>query len=37
MTEYDAAWVAAHLSFWIFLLLLIALQRWRHSPRTAAH
>ena len=32
-----AAWVAAHLSFWIFLLLLIALQRWRHSPRTAVH
>ena len=31
------AWVAAHLSFWIFLLLLIALQRWRHGPRTAAH
>lgn len=32
-----AAWVAAHLSFWIFLLLLVALQRWRHGPRTAAH
>lgn len=30
-----AAWVAAHLSFWIFLLLLVALQRWRHgTPRT---
>ena len=29
-----AAWVAAHLSFWIFLLLLVALQRWRHgTPR----
>lgn len=32
-----AAWVVAHLSFWIFLLLLIALQRWRHGPRSAAH
>lgn len=32
-----AAWVAAHLSFWIFLLLLVALQRWRHGPRSAAH
>jgi hypothetical protein len=32
-----AAWVAAHLSFWIFLLLLFALQRWRHGPRPAAH
>lgn len=31
-----AAWVATHLSFWIFLLLLIALQRWRHG-RPAAH
>jgi hypothetical protein len=30
-----AAWAAAHLSFWIFLLLLLALQRWRHrTPRT---
>jgi hypothetical protein len=32
-----AAWVAAHLSFWIFLLLLVALQRWRHGSRSAAH
>ncbi|MBR0649434.1 hypothetical protein GXW78_07150 [Roseomonas terrae] len=30
-----SAWVAAQLSFWIFLLLLIALQRWRHRSRVA--
>lgn len=30
-----AAWVATHLSFWIFLLLLIALQRWRHGKPVA--
>ncbi|MEO3471875.1 hypothetical protein AAFN86_08420 [Roseomonas sp. CAU 1739] len=30
-----SAWVVAHLSFWIFLLLLIALQRWRHGTRSA--
>lgn len=28
-----SAWIAANLSFWIFLLLLIALQRWRHGPK----
>ncbi len=30
-----AVWIAAHLSFWIFLLLLLALQRWRYGTRRA--
>lgn len=35
-TAHLAAWAVSHLSFWIFLLLLIALQRWRHG-RPATH
>jgi hypothetical protein len=29
------AWLAAQLGFWIFLLLLLGFQRWRHAPRGA--
>ena len=31
------AWAAAQLSFWLFLVVLVLFQRWRHRPRLAAH
>jgi hypothetical protein len=30
-----AAWLAARLNFWVFALLLLGFQRWRHTPSTA--
>lgn len=29
------AWLAAQLGFWVFALLLLGFQRWRHTPRGA--
>ncbi len=31
-TVHLLAWLAARLGFWVFLLLLLLFQRWRHAP-----
>lgn len=31
------AWMLARLNFWLFALLLLAFQRWRHAPRGGGH